>query len=282
MTKSRTSAKARKEPSGLDVPGGLEAMRSKGYAVVVAENPEALIALRDRVVATAAELLGVTPEDPERFLNRFHERGIGDVALNEFRVTLIQRLTATANAGEAIWEAFPSLLLGLVGPDILVQKGTNLVIQQPNASDGTPIHRDAPPNSAFEVVVWLPLVDCFGTKGMHILDVDETREGVAIQLANVKDQDALDAHVWSHGAVPTVPFGTALFFWTGLVHAVPKNQEAETRWSLNIRYKNLFSPFGTKAMPEHFRILALSPLTKLAMDNKSHQVLSSVYGTLGR
>ncbi|MBI1778596.1 MAG: hypothetical protein HYR63_24920 [Proteobacteria bacterium] len=261
---------------------GLESMRRKGYAVVLAEDLAPLRHIRDLVVAQASARLGVTAKDAEGFLNRFHEHGLRDVEMNEFRVNLIQSLSTGTKVGEDIWQAFRTMLIGLVGPDVLVQKATNLVIQQPGNSDGTPIHRDAPPNSAFEVVVWLPLVDCYGTKGMRVLDIAETQRGVDLQLADVKSQRALEDYVWSHGENPAVPFGAALFFWTGLIHAVPANSEAETRWSLNIRYKNLFSPFGTKAMPEHFRILELSPLTRIAMDCKKHQVLSSAYGTIGR
>jgi len=261
---------------------GLDLMRQRGYAVIPAEDLGPLHLIRDCTAREAAKLLGAEPGEPSDFLNRFHERGLKGAELNEFRVNLIRRLSDEAQAGERIWQAFRQTLLGLVGPDVLVQKATNLVIQQPQTREGTPVHRDAPPNSAFEVVVWLPLVDCYGTKGMHILDIKDTERSVDLQLANVKSQKVMEDYVWSHGEVPTVPFGSGLFFWTGLIHAVPVNGEGETRWSLNIRYKNLFSPFGTKAMPEHFRILELSPLTQAAMDCKRHQVLSSAFGTIGR
>ena len=41
-------------------------------------------------------------------------------------------------------------------------------------------------------------------------------------------------------------FGEALIFWAPLLHCVTTNLEKETRWSLNFRYKNTISPYGTK------------------------------------
>ena len=45
----------------------------------------------------------------------------------------------------------------------------------------------------------------------------------------------------------------------GLVHTIPVNVEPETR-SLNTRYKNIYTPYGTKGMLDYFVPLALSPL----------------------
>ena len=60
-----------------------------------------------------------------------------------------------------------------------------------------------------------------------------------------------------------VKFGEALIFWTNNFHYIPVNQEKKTRWSLNLRYKNLFTQYGTKNLLDYYDILKISPITKL-------------------
>ena len=52
-----------------------------------------------------------------------------------------------------------------------MQSRVNLSIQLPeDDSSLLPVHADTwSGDSPFEVVVWLPLVDCFGTKSMYLL-----------------------------------------------------------------------------------------------------------------
>ena len=39
-------------------------------------------------------------------------------------------------------------------------------------------HRDAPLNSSYEIVIWIPLVDCYKTKSMYILNFDKTNRAL--------------------------------------------------------------------------------------------------------
>ena len=59
----------------------------------------------------------------------------------------------------------------LVGNELSMQKSINLSIQMPNdKSSLLDLHADTwSGDSPYEVVVWLPLVDCFKTKSMYIL-----------------------------------------------------------------------------------------------------------------
>ena len=65
----------------------------------------------------------------------------------------------------------------------------------------------------------------------------------------------------------SVPFGSALFFWTGLLHGSFVNTSEETRWSFNTRFKNSFSPCGIKDPFQYFETLQVSDLTKLALES---------------
>ena len=49
--------------------------------------------------------------------------------------------------------------LSINSNDICVQN-INFSIQRPSDQQRAPFHKDSPPNSPYEIVVWLPLVDC--------------------------------------------------------------------------------------------------------------------------
>ena len=62
-------------------------------------------------------------------------------------------------------------LEAIVGNELVMQKKINLSIQLPEDQDSLlAVHSDVwSGDSPFEVVVWLPLVNCFRTKSMYIL-----------------------------------------------------------------------------------------------------------------
>ena len=238
----------------------------KGYDSVAAGNLDKLAELRAQIHHKARELAGGGGDDPEEFMNNFHRLELRGTELNKFRVELINYCTEKLDVAQTVYEAFSGYLTELVGPDIVVQKNTNLVIQQPGDPDQVPTHRDAPLNSPFEVVVWIPLVSVYGTKSMYVLDREKT--DISLQMLKNPESGYEDQSRFAmgEGDILTMPFGHALFFWPGLVHAVGVNVEQETRWALNIRYKNLFAPSGAKGQAEFFQVLRLSPLARLALE----------------
>ena len=58
-----------------------------------------------------------------------------------------------------------------VGKRFIGSKTINVVIQRPGDKNPTIIYRDAPPNSFFELVLWIPLVDCEKSKSMYTIDI---------------------------------------------------------------------------------------------------------------
>ena len=62
-------------------------------------------------------------------------------------------------------------LEGIVGNELAMQRRINLSVQMPgDDSSVLPVHADVwSGDSPFEVVAWLPLVDCRGTKSMFVL-----------------------------------------------------------------------------------------------------------------
>lgn len=235
--------------------------RQRGFAVVPAENMDALNKLRQEIFEHACKIFNYKGEDCAAFFNNFHSQSITGAKLNDLRVQLIKEVTNKVDSGRLIFEAFRSTILELLGPDLLVQKNTNLVIQQPNDPNPSELHRDAPANSPFEIVVWLPLVDAYGTKAMYVCDKDMTES--ALSILDTKGYSDFDHYAKTNAPSVPVPYGSGLFFWTALLHGSHINREQETRWTLNMRFKNLFSPNGDKEPFEFFKVFQLSPLAQL-------------------
>ena len=205
-------------------------------------------------------------DDIEDFFNNFHKYEIRGPSLNTMRMELIRYCSDQLGSNRMVFDAFQDSLTRLLGPDVVVQKTTNLVIQQPGDPDRVAIHRDAPLNSPFEIVVWLPLVDVYGTKSMWVLNRDNSHEGLTMLGASEAGYEDISKFAEGKGEILLVPFGHGCMFWPGLVHGVDVNAEHETRWAINIRYKNLFAPAGAKGQAEFFEVLQLSPLTRIALE----------------
>ena len=240
--------------------------REEGFAIVPADNREALDKLRDEIFQRARRIFGHQQNDPTEFFNQFHKLAISGAQLNDLRMKLIREVTDEVDSGTLIFDAFRGTILELLGPDLLVQKNTNLVIQQPNDPNPSELHRDAPGNSAFEIVVWLPLVDTYGTKAMYVANRGMTDHALQLLDETVEGYNKFQDYVKTEAPAVSVPYGQGLFFWPGLLHGSHVNTEPETRWSLNLRYKNVFSPNGDKEPFEFFKVFRLSPLAELGAE----------------
>ena len=65
-----------------------------------------------------------------------------------------------------------------------------------------------------------------------------------------------------------VNYGEILVFDQSLPHGNVVNKEKETRWSMNIRFKGLFTPYGDKKIGEFFEPITLKPVSKKGMNYK--------------
>lgn len=237
----------------------------QGFSVVDADEASHLIKLRQQIFDLTREIFKLPDSEPEAGLNSFHQtiQGMPLGELNKLRMELIHRITAECNVREVVFKAFEKHLRHLLGPDILAQKNTNLVLQPPGDPNPSELHRDAPANSPYELVVWVPMVNCYGTKAMYILDVNNTEKAFAHLEANPSDWNGFEKFAKSLSVTPPVAFGQALIFYTGCLHGSDINAEQETRVSLNIRYKNLFSPSGLKNQLQFFSPLRISDVARL-------------------
>ena len=59
--------------------------------------------------------------------------------------------------------------------------------------------------------------------------------------------------------------GEVLIFNQNLPHGNRVNQESETRWSMNCRFKGIFTPYGDKKIGEFFEPITLKAASRIGM-----------------
>ena len=244
---------------------------NKGFEIFEADNVQYLDKLRKKIYDEVKKIFKIKENDPNIGLNNFHKLvgKISDKDLNEKRKKLIHQITNKIDFGDILYKSFNKQLNDILGPDIIVQKNCNLVIQMPHDTNPSEIHRDAPLNSAYEIVAWVPLVDCFKSKAMYILDFSKTKKTLKFLKKNNDDWKKFVKYSKNFRENPEVKFGQGLFFSSCLIHGSDINKESETRFSLNIRFKSLFSPAGKKNQLQYLRSLKLSNLSKIGIEFES-------------
>ena len=70
-----------------------------------------------------------------------------------------------------------------------------------------------------------------------------------------------------------VKYGQVVIFDQSLPHGNVVNKESETRWSMNCRFKSVFTPYGDKKLGEFFEPVTLRAASKTGMDYKLPEIL---------
>ncbi len=203
-------------------------------------------------------------------LNDFH-RNIKKKDLNNFRLNLISHINNNKNFKQYYYNICKDYLNILVGNELVMQNNINLSIQMPNDYESLlPLHSDVwSGDSPYEIVVWLPLVDCYKTKSMYILKPSYYNSLVnKIKKNKIKDGEKLFQFIEKKINWLTVNYGEVLIFNQSLPHGNRVNKEKTTRWSMNCRFKSVFSPYGDKKFGEFFSPITLRPMTEIGMNYK--------------
>jgi sporadic carbohydrate cluster 2OG-Fe(II) oxygenase len=241
----------------------------QGYVIRSVEDRSGLDWFRYRLTTIFKEIVGGKSFDgsDEAWLNQAHQQ-ISIEELNSFRVNAISRLNAEEEARGHYFRLAKSSLESLVGNELAMQLRINLSIQIPNDDSSLlPVHADTwSGDSPYEVVVWAPLVDCFGTKSMYLLPPTAYKKlhGDFREQAGTNSEELFRA-IESEVIWLEVPYGDILIFNQGLPHGNRTNRESETRWSMNCRFKGVFTPYGDKKIGEFFEPITLRAASRIGM-----------------
>jgi len=248
----------------------------QGYIIRPAANKEALEWIRKKIFnLSKKDVSNDIPAEPNYCLNHIHE-SITIGQLNDYRLKIIGGINAESDFREQYFNLARPYLNTLVGNELSMQLRVNLSIQFPgDKSSLLPVHADTwSGDSPFEVVVWTPLVDCYGSKSMYILGPEQNKrieKTFALRAGSSSEdlyQSISDEVQWLE-----VKYGEVVIFNQALPHGNRVNTENETRWSMNCRFKSVFTPYGDKKLGEFFEPVTLRAASKTGMDYKLPEIL---------
>lgn len=201
----------------------------------------------------------------------FTHQNIEPYDLNKFRLKIINEINKKKEVRELYYKVSKPILDVILGNELSMQSRVNLSIQLPqDKSSLLPVHSDVwSGDSPFETVVWLPLVDCFKTKSMFILPPKKYNKMKKIfQEKKFNSSDKIFEKIRKDLIWIKIKFGQMLVFNQCLPHGNTINSENETRWSLNCRFKSIFSPHRDKKIGEFFEPITLRKISELAINYK--------------
>ena len=145
----------------------------QGYVIRPAANFEALNSIHNIFINQINQSSHFQPgeiDTLEKILDGIHKY-ITPAKLNNFRLDILRGINLIDNFRLLYFELARPYLDVLVGNELAMQRKVNLSIQLPNDNSSLlPIHADTwQGDSAYEAVVWVPLVNCYRSKAMYIV-----------------------------------------------------------------------------------------------------------------
>jgi sporadic carbohydrate cluster 2OG-Fe(II) oxygenase len=245
----------------------IEDFEERGYHIFEIEDRSGLERIRRAVANQLSKEIGTPFEDISELLNRAGEL-VSVADLNSVRLAIFNAMNREPWFRPAYYRLARGVLATLVGNELAMQRRINLSIQlRGDESSLLPVHSDVwSGDSAFEVVVWVPLVDCYRTKSMFILP-RKLNDEHSKHLAGLRGKGTEELFQAIEPDVEwlTVSVGQGLIFTHTLMHGNRRNEEDEARWSMNCRFKSLLSPYDTKRLGEFFEPITLRAATRLGM-----------------
>jgi sporadic carbohydrate cluster 2OG-Fe(II) oxygenase len=244
--------------------------KNKGYLKVQTDSELSLQYLREKIVKNTCKILkiDIPPiKSYDYFLNNFNKK-IKLKDLNNIRLQIIRALNKDKDYRKHYFLTAKNFLYGIVGNELSMQNRINLSIQLPqDKSSLLPLHSDIwSGDSPFEVVVWIPLVNCYRTKSMYILPpkfYKQVEKNFSKFSGNSSENffNKIKKNIdWIK-----INYGEILIFNQALPHGNIVNDEKETRWSMNCRFKSVFSPYGDKKIGEFFEPITLRTASELGV-----------------
>ena len=238
---------------------------NKGYIISKVENMSSLKYISSLIVKTVNKQI---KENIFLDLNKIHKK-ISIEELNNFRLNLINKINKDKFLRYHYFNIAREALYILAGNELMMQKNINLSIQFPNDNSSLlPIHSDVwSGDSPYEINLWIPLVNCYKTKSMYILEQkDYPSFKKDMEGKNYSSSEDIFKLVKNKIKWLTVNYGQFLIFNQGLPHGNVINTENESRWSMNCRFKSFFSPYGDKKIGEFFLPITTRAMSEIGMN----------------
>ncbi len=238
----------------------------KGFIIFSIKEIKSLDYITNKVLKLANSCIDSKITD----LNNFHKY-TAIKSINNIRLKIFEKLNKDKKFKQHYYNIGKEFINILAGNELCMQRRINLSIQMPNDKTSVlPIHADVlNGDSPFEIVQWLPLVNCYKTKSMYILPANKRKNYLNLikKYKNVGTKKIFSS-IQKDLIFLNIPYGSCLIFNQNLFHGNIVNKEIETRWSFNCRYKNIFSPYDEKKLGEFFEPITLRAASRIGLDFK--------------
>lgn len=254
----------------------VESFLEKGYHIFDLENLDLLNNIKKQILDWSRVFLGLNEVSLDDFFDKTSNY-VSPEGLNSLRVHIIDKLSKDKQIKKNIYLLSKTNLEFIVGNELCMQRAINLSIQLPkDDSSILPLHTDVwSGNSPYEVVFWLPLVNCFKTKSMYVLPYKQSTK-VFLNFERYKNLNSEELYVSLKEQLVwlDVPFGKGVIFSHSILHGNRINEENEARWSFNTRFKAILSPYGNKELGESFIPINIRPATRVGFNYSSPKIWS--------
>lgn len=244
---------------------------NKGFVIYDVKEKEDLNWIKNSYVKIIKKILPkIKTTDPDQILNNIH-KFISPSKLNDFRLEVINQIHKKQCFKKKFYEISKNLLHSIVGNELVMQLRVSLSIQLPkDESSLLPVHADTWTGvSPYESVIWMPLVDCFKSKSMFILPASKSKKLKKIfSDKKINKSDDIYNSIKKDLVWLDVKFGQIVIFDHSLPHGNIVNKELETRWSMNCRFKSIFTPYKDKRLGEYYEPITLKPASRRGMEYK--------------
>jgi sporadic carbohydrate cluster 2OG-Fe(II) oxygenase len=243
---------------------------NKGLIIKETENKKSLFYINKIIKQKLIKILKINIKIKNFNLNKLHNH-INEKNINKIRLSLIEGVNKDKNFKKEFLKVAQKMLSNIVGNELAMQNNINLSIQIPNdESSLLPIHSDTwSGDSPFETVLWLPMVNCYKTKSMFILDAKKMNKfNKTFKNKKIKTISDLYKKFKKDLNFIKINYGNYLLFNQNIPHGNLINTTNETRISLNCRFKGLFTPYSQKELGSFFSPLKLRAVTKIGLEYK--------------
>ncbi len=239
---------------------------NRGYIIKKIKNKKSLNFIKKLILKKIGKKISIKNPNLNKIHNIVHKEN-----LNNFRLSLYEDLNKDEKFKFHYFNLGREILYELVGNEIMMQKKINLSIQIPgDESSLLPIHSDVwSGDSPYEINLWLPLVNCYKTKSMYIINQkDFNKFKVLLKKKKYSDSSKIFELLRKNLKWLKVNYGEMLIFNQTLPHGNVVNEESETRISLNCRFKSIFSPYKDKKIGEFFIPITTRAMTEIGINYK--------------
>ncbi len=242
-----------------------------GYVIKNIDNMESLNWIRDYFCKIIYSTIPRSKKEKNKYILDNIHKYIKVSDLNKFRLDIFNKINSNEKFRENFYKISKSLVDIIVGNEIAMQLRVNLSVQLPkDDSSLLPIHADTWSGvSPFETVIWLPLVDCYKTKSMYLLPPKKSKKIKKFFLnKKIKTSEDIFKKVKKDLIWLNVKYGQVVIFDQSLPHGNLINKENETRWSMNCRFKSIFTPYADKKIGEFYEPITLKAASKKGISYK--------------